>query len=179
MSLSDPYSSSLSRWAVTVTLALGIMSLSVGTAAASEFALRVEGLACPFCAHGLEQKLTALPGVATVRVLLDEGDVILGLSDGAALDVAALDRAVRKSGFTLSALLVRDARGTLSSGSNGERLLTCSEPRVTFRVQLEAGSSANSGTEILATGSVTNFEELPARLDVTAFGPAPKPGPTQ
>ncbi len=160
-------------------LALAVLLFSGPAASASEFTLRIDGLACPFCAFGVEKKLLELPGVSGIEVLLDEGKVVLALSEGAELDVAALDEAVRKAGFPLRALLVRDVPGVLSRDPEGRLLLSCSEPRVTFRLQLDdvdARPRIEEGNTLLVSGSVTRLDTRPPLLEVSAVRSPPAPG---
>lgn len=70
-------------------------------AAGPSYSLKVDGLACPFCAYGIEKKLTALPGVAGVETNLEAGTVTVTMKDGATLDEAAAKQAVKDAGFTL------------------------------------------------------------------------------
>jgi mercuric ion binding protein len=71
-------------------------------AAVASYRLQVDGLACPFCAYGIEKKLTALEGVDKVETHIREGAVIVTMADGAALDEATAKRAVEAAGFTLN-----------------------------------------------------------------------------
>ncbi|MGN2393298.1 heavy-metal-associated domain-containing protein, partial [Pelomicrobium sp. G1] len=49
--------------------ALGLLWIvSVALAAGPSYWLQVDGLACPFCAYGIEKKLRALDGVDKVKV---------------------------------------------------------------------------------------------------------------
>ena len=82
------------RWITGAGAVLFLVLLFPGTAPASELTLRVDGLACPFCAYGVEKKLLAVPGVAGIDVLINEGRIVLKLAEAANLDVAALDAAV-------------------------------------------------------------------------------------
>ncbi len=65
------------------------------------YKLYVDGLACPFCAYGVEKKVGGLDGVEKVDIDIDEGLVAVTLVDGAALDEATASRAVDEAGFTL------------------------------------------------------------------------------
>ena len=158
--------------------ALFLVLLFAGAARASQFTLRVDGLACPFCAYGVEKKLLTVPGVAGIDVLINEGKIILKFSEGADLDVAALNAAVDKAGFTLRGLLVRDAVGTLSRDGADELFLTSSAPRITFRLNLEADDAllavrvAGSSSQVVASGTVTDFHTVPTELDVNEIAPA-------
>ncbi len=155
-----------------------LLALSVATpATASDFILRVDGLACPFCAYGVEKKLLAVPGIASIEVLLDEGQIVLSFSREAELDVAALYSAVEKAGFTLRGLLVRDAVGTLSRDGGDELFLTSSDPRITFRVSLDTENDLpavllDGPSQVVASGTVTDFHALPAELVVSEIAAA-------
>lgn len=62
--------------------------------------LQVDGLACPFCAYGLEKKLKKLKGVTAVDVHIDEGFVLLTLNEGAGVTDEKIRSAVADAGFT-------------------------------------------------------------------------------
>jgi len=67
----------------------------------ARMAVHVDGLACPFCARGVEKMLAGLPEVGSVKVDLATGRVDLGLVPGPEPTVASLEQAVRRAGFTL------------------------------------------------------------------------------
>ena len=63
--------------------------------------LRVDGLTCPFCAFGLEKKLTRLEAVDEVEINIRDGRVTLTLEEGASVSDAAIEKAVKDAGFTV------------------------------------------------------------------------------
>jgi len=65
------------------------------------YQLGVDGLACPFCAFGIEKGLSTLPGVTATRVDLKQGLVIVTMKDGARLTEPVARAKVRDAGFTL------------------------------------------------------------------------------
>ncbi len=65
------------------------------------YKLYVDGLACPFCAYGVEKKIGGLDGVEKIDIDIDGGIVAVTLADGATLDEATAKRAVDEAGFTL------------------------------------------------------------------------------
>ncbi|HZD52935.1 MAG TPA: heavy-metal-associated domain-containing protein [Woeseiaceae bacterium] len=86
----------------TVSAALiGLLTLAPVLAAGLSYRLEVAGLACPFCAYGIEKKLGALDGVERVETDIKEGVVTVTMKDGGTLDEAAVERAIRDAGFTL------------------------------------------------------------------------------
>lgn len=60
----------------------------------------VDGLACPFCAYGIEKKLSALGPIQNVEVQLEKGRVLLAFADGQSLTKEQIQQAVKKAGFT-------------------------------------------------------------------------------
>lgn len=65
------------------------------------YKLYVDGLACPFCAYGVEKKVGGLDGVEKIDIDIDGGIVAVTLADGATLDEATAKQAVDEAGFTL------------------------------------------------------------------------------
>lgn len=65
------------------------------------YRLEVAGLACPFCAYGIEKKLTRSEGVARVDIDIDAGVVRVTMEPGRRLEEARARRLVDEAGFTL------------------------------------------------------------------------------
>ena len=84
--------------AVAFALFSGAMSAAAQEAV---YALYVDGLACPFCAYGIEKELTGLEGVETVEVDINKGVVIVTAAEGARIPETSLRQAVDNAGFTL------------------------------------------------------------------------------
>lgn len=83
-------------------IALGLLLLaSSAFAAGPSYRIEVAGLACPFCAYGIEKKLNGVPGVDRVETDIKQGVVIVTMNDGSALDETAAKQAVKEAGFTL------------------------------------------------------------------------------
>ncbi len=84
-------------------LGLGLMLFAATVALADShvYKLYVDGLACPFCAYGVEKKVGGLDGVEKVEIEIEEGVVTVTLADGATLDEATAKQAVDQAGFSL------------------------------------------------------------------------------
>lgn len=75
----------------------------------AEFAgvkVKVDGLACPFCAYGLEKKLAQVKGVTEAKTDLKDGTVNLSMAKGGGVNVRSLDQAVREAGFSMKDVTV-------------------------------------------------------------------------
>ncbi len=86
---------------IGLVLALMLFAATAVLADSHVYKLYVDGLACPFCAYGVEKKVGGLDGVEKVDIEIDEGLVAVTLADGATLDEATASRAVDEAGFTL------------------------------------------------------------------------------
>jgi mercuric ion binding protein len=83
-------------------LLIALWSVTSARAEGASYRLEVDGLACPFCAYGVEKKLNALHGVERLETNIKEGAVIVTMKDGAELDEASARQAVKDAGFTLN-----------------------------------------------------------------------------
>lgn len=87
----------------TAIFALGLMLISTAALAAPQaYTLRVDGLACPFCAYGIEKKLSRIEGVNRIEIDIRTGTVTVIMLDKATLDEATAKQAVKDAGFTLN-----------------------------------------------------------------------------
>lgn len=90
----------LSRFSLAVLASAWIATAAF--AAGPSYRIHVAGLACPFCAYGIEKKLNAIKGVERIETNIKEGTVIVTMKDGATLDKATAGQAVKDAGFTLN-----------------------------------------------------------------------------
>ncbi len=70
-------------------------------AAQTQYQLRVDGLACPFCAYGIEKELKRTNGVESLEIDINAGIVTVTMAEGAAMTEAQASRIVEDAGFTL------------------------------------------------------------------------------
>ena len=83
-------------------LALGFLLFTIPALADPRvYALHVDGLACPFCAYGIEKQLATIDSVESVAVDIARGVVIVTAAEAATVDEADLQQAVNDAGFTL------------------------------------------------------------------------------
>lgn len=84
--------------------ALTAFLLSVASVAwaAETYRLQVDGLACPFCAYGVEKMLNQVEGVESIDIRINEGLVLVTTSDDTQFDQARAKQIMKEAGFTLS-----------------------------------------------------------------------------
>lgn len=89
--------------ALIVALLIGFLLPAHAVAAEDQavYALQADGLACPFCAYGIEKQLTRIDGVESVETDIKSGTVVITMKPGATLTEADAKRAVEAAGFTM------------------------------------------------------------------------------
>jgi mercuric ion binding protein len=85
-----------------------------------DIVIGVDGLACPFCAYGIEKKMKKLDGVEDIYVDINEGVVDLKLKKGATLAEEKIDKAVKDAGFTVRSLTYADKAAKPKKKSEGQ-----------------------------------------------------------
>jgi len=91
------------------TIALVLFPFFLVTASADEetgtahthVIIQVKGLACPFCAQGIEKHLKKLDAVEAVDTSLKKGEVVMHLKPCATVSEKEVRAAVKKAGFTV------------------------------------------------------------------------------
>ncbi len=84
-----------------------IILTGLGLTLSAEIVMKVDGLACAFCAYGLEKKLKSLRGVEEVKISLNEGRVWIRLKEGYEVDEKTLKKLVKESGFILREISIK------------------------------------------------------------------------
>jgi len=86
-------------------VAVAIFAVTPGTASAdadrAAYVLQADGLACPFCAYGIEKQLGRIDGVATVSTDIESGTVTVTMNPGVNLTEDQAKEAVDRAGFTM------------------------------------------------------------------------------
>ena len=81
---------------ILLALAWNTAALAAGT----QYQMRVDGLACPYCAYGIEKKLNKVDGVEKIDIDLNKGLVIVNVADGVKLSEEQMTQLFRDAGFT-------------------------------------------------------------------------------
>lgn len=85
-------------------LVIGTMALwAVAVwAADARYVIRVDGLACPYCAYGVEKKLKQIEGVEheSIDINLDQGIVRVSVREGVELTEDQMRKLFNDAGFT-------------------------------------------------------------------------------
>ena len=62
--------------------------------------IEVDGLACPFCAYGLEKNLQDIEGVDNIKINIEEGTVSFVIAKGKQISKELVLKTIKEAGFT-------------------------------------------------------------------------------
>lgn len=96
--------------------ALAAPTAAASTARAVVYKLKVNGLACPYCAYGIEKTFDKTDKTANIEVQIASGFVVLHMKPGRTFTPKRLKQLVSNAGFTLKG--VQEASG--SNSTSGE-----------------------------------------------------------
>lgn len=82
------------------SLLLSLVLLQSAFAAGTRYEMVVDGLACPYCAYGIEKKLKQIDGLETFKMDLDKGVVTVEVSEGTVLTDEQMQKLFHDAGFT-------------------------------------------------------------------------------
>ena len=89
---------------LAVSLILFGLAVPAAKAQILQAELKVKGLACPFCAYGLERKLKKLPGAKAVEVLMNQDTAKVQFDGEHSPAIDDFARVVHGAGFKLGEL---------------------------------------------------------------------------
>ena len=72
----------------------------------TRYQMRVDGLACPYCAYGIEKNLKKIDGVEKIEVDLNNGLVTVNVAAGVTLTAAQMVKLFSDAGFTYRSMLI-------------------------------------------------------------------------
>ena len=84
----------------------------------SRVVVEVKGLACPFCAYGLEKQFKEVSGVTEIRIDVEQGLLSFTWTAQDPVDKKEIKRLVKKAGFTAGMVTVREADGGMRQGQS-------------------------------------------------------------
>lgn len=90
-------------------LAVWVLLSPFAMAAGVQYQIRVDGLACPYCAYGIEKKFKQIDGVEKVDIDLEKGVVVVDAADDVELSEDRVRTLVNDSGFTYRSI-TRESR---------------------------------------------------------------------
>jgi len=117
----------MTRFLLPAFMALSLLGVALGPSARAQdraetvqnpdATVYVDGLACPFCAYGLEKKLKKLDAIRKMEVQLEKGRVLLAFKEEQSLTKEEIQQAVKEAGFTARKVEFPDGTSSPSASS--------------------------------------------------------------
>ncbi len=82
-------------------MVLSVIWTAAAFAAEVQYEVGVDGLACPFCAYGIEKKLSSIDDVQEIAVDITKGLVIVTMTEGSELSEQLARQKVKDAGFSV------------------------------------------------------------------------------
>ncbi len=82
-------------------MVLSVIWTAAAFAAEVQYEVGVDGLACPFCAYGIEKKLSSIEDVQEIVVDITKGLVIVKMAEGSELSEQLARKKVEDAGFSV------------------------------------------------------------------------------
>ena len=83
-----------------VTGLVSFQAMAAQSEGAIQYDMRVDGMACPYCAYGIEKKLKTIDGVHQVDVDLEKGIVSVCTTDDVTFTDKGMTALFKDAGFT-------------------------------------------------------------------------------
>ncbi len=163
-------------------VALVVVLTTVGPSLGSveRVTVRVDGMACPFCAYNIEKRIKKLEGVAPkadFTVSVEKGLAELAWRQHVEFDPDAVRDQIRRAGFTPAAILITAVGAVEPDEADGERLqLVCDKTGRSFG--LDSAERADRLESYVALGkyvreTADQKELLVARVTGKVVGEGP------
>ena len=87
-----------------------------------DIVIEVGGLACPFCAYGIEKRLKKIDGVEELSVQLEEGTVQVRLEEGVTVSSKRIEEAVADAGFEAKSIVFMNEEAESLPSDDGQSI---------------------------------------------------------
>ncbi len=81
-----------------------VLAVPVPALADAFYRMRVDGMACPYCAYGVEKKLRRLEGVKDVHINLEQARVEIRVADDTRVSRNRMKALYSEAGFTFRSM---------------------------------------------------------------------------
>ncbi len=134
-----------------VVIVAGVLFLltDVVQAGVSAMTVAVDGMACPFCAFGVEKRLKKVKGVATIAVDMKTGTANLMAKPKVSIHYQEVPEAIKDAGFTAGTMKIT-VSGTVTTEDNSSYFILFNGPPLL--IQSENNKMTARLSELSASG---------------------------
>lgn len=164
----------------TLLLVLFFVAIPASAGQQQKVTLHVDGLACSFCAYGLEKKLQKIESVEKLDIKINDGLVVLYFKENAKIDKKLIAEKVKEAGFTLRDISIESRESGKAEGEEitlkieGMRCEGCVERVENTLSKLECVREATVNlekkeAEVVCTGDEQDRKKVLEAIDELGF----------
>ena len=141
-----------------VLIIIAFLSATSAHAAISSLTVTVEGMACPFCAFGVEKRINKVKGVNSVNVDMRTGQALVTAEPDASIHYRDIPQAIRDAGFTPGEMRITSS-GHVGKDKSNRMIFSLEEFPLTLiidnnELQSRLETAIKSGRPMMLTGPV-------------------------
>ena len=142
----------------TILITIVLLFSTFAHAGTYSLTVAVDGMACPFCAFGVEKRIKKVKGVKTVSVDMRTGKALVTAEPNASIHYRDVPQAVRDAGFTPGEMHIT-ASGYIGKDKNNRMIFNLKESSLilaTHNTELKTRLKSMTKTErpVVLTGKV-------------------------
>lgn len=148
-----------------------VIGIAPGLAQVEAVTVAVDGMACPFCAFGIEKRLKKVGGVGSIEVDVAAGTASMVAAEGGSIAFVEIPEAIRKAGFTAGAIHLTVV-GILGEVNDGQPLLTVGQTdqeillvNLADEIEARIAEAAATGLEVRLGGLLHLHADGPPALE--------------
>jgi len=143
---------------VAAIFCLSVVLIPSANAEVIKVVAQVRGMACPFCAYGIEKKLKKVSGVRSVDIDIQKGLATLRAIEGQSIAFDQVPRAIKDAGFTSDRITVT-ALGKIASDKGGILVFRLEHQNFIFYITDPSGRATqyrDTGKDVEVTGTASH-----------------------
>ncbi len=149
-----------------VAVSLLFVLLSSSYAEVKRVTIMIKGMACPFCAYGVEKKLKRVKGVKGIDIDIQKGMARLTAEEGQSIEISQVPGAIEDAGFTPDRITAT-VTGRIERNEKGNLILKSREGQRTFNLTGDRKLiEGYIGSDVAVTGEVIVQKEKPWTINV-------------
>jgi mercuric ion binding protein len=142
----------------TMLAALLLLFSNPAYARVSSLSVEVNGMACPFCAFGVEKRLKTVTGVASASVDMKTGKAFVTAMPELSIDYENVPQAVKDAGFTAGDMLIT-VEGLVSKNTQHALVLQFNGISLPLQIEInelnaQLNTAAEKGETVVLNGRI-------------------------
>jgi mercuric ion binding protein len=142
----------------TVLATTVLLFSNIVHARVTSLSVAVDGMACPFCAFGVEKRLKTVEGVTSVTVDMKTGTATVAAATDASIRFQDVPQAIKDAGFTAGDIKIT-VSGRINTNKAGNLVLRFAEFSLVLQtkdntLKAQLNTAADKGEPVIVKGRI-------------------------